>query len=171
MQKLLFGISILLLGFFAIFNSLKTFNPEPVRAEGFVKTDVIKGKEPQRIIIPEVGIDIPVKYSKIIGGYWQVFEDVAGWGEGSGYPGESGNQVIFAHARVGLFLPLRNVKSDTKIYVMQENNWYTYKVTEIKEVYPNQIEVVKPTIDETLTLYTCSGYQDSKRLIVVAKRI
>jgi len=28
-----------------------------------------------------------------------------------------------------------------------------------------------PTPDETLTLYTCSGFADSKRLIVTAKRL
>lgn len=39
-----------------------------------------------------------------------------------------------------------------------------------KEVLPESVEVVAPTTDETLTLYTCTGFADQKRLIVTAKR-
>ena len=49
--------------------------------------------------------------------------------------------------------------------------WFNYTVSEIKEVIPSQIEVIAPTPDETLTLYTCSGFGDSMRLIVIAKRV
>ena len=42
---------------------------------------------------------------------------------------------------------------------------------EIKLAYPNEVEVIAPTEDETLTLYTCSGFNDEKRLVVVGKRI
>jgi LPXTG-site transpeptidase (sortase) family protein len=128
-------------------------------------------KEPTRIIIPDLSIDIPTQRSEIVKGYWEVFEDKAGWGEGSGYPGETGNQVIFAHAREGLFIKLPDIKPGAKIYVTTENGWYSYEVKEIKEVIPSDISVLAPTDDETLTLYTCSGYKDQKRLVVVAKRI
>jgi LPXTG-site transpeptidase (sortase) family protein len=123
------------------------------------------------VIIPAVSIDITVQHAKIIAGYWQVFNDTAAWGEESGYPGKPGNQVIFAHARKGLFLPLKDVTTGMKVYVMTDNAWYAYEVKEIKAVYPNQKEVIAPTTDETLTLYTCTGYEDSKRLIVIAKRV
>lgn len=92
-----------------------------------------------------------------------------GGGDGSGIPGKEGNQVVFAHAREGLFLPLRSIESGEAIYVFTASKWYRYIVKEIKEVLPTQIEVIAPTEDETLTLYTCSGFSDSKRLIVVAK--
>ena len=54
---------------------------------------------------------------------------------------------------------------------IRTSSWYSYEVVDIKEVYPNQTEVIEETDDETLTLYTCSGFADSKRLIVVAKRV
>jgi sortase A len=114
---------------------------------------------------------LPVKTAKIVAGYWQVFEDTAAWGEDSGYPGKSGNQVIFAHARKGLFLPLRGIAVGDKVYIMTDAAWYAYEVKEIKDVTPDQKEVIAPTTDETLTLYTCTGFEDSKRLIVVAKRV
>jgi len=148
-----------------------TFESEPVKVQGFTSQEEDEKLLPTRILIPNLSIDLPVKKARIIKGYWEVFPDSAAWGEKSGIPGKPGNQVIFAHAREGLFLPLRDVKGGMKVYVLTLEGWYNYEVKEIKEVYPNQIEVIAPTEDETLTLYTCSGYSDSKRLIVVAKRI
>lgn len=125
---------------------------------------------PVRILIPSINIDLPVKVAKIVNGYWEVFSDTAGFGEGSAYPEEKGNQVIFAHARGGLFGPLKEIKTAANITVMTDSQWYSYTVTEIKEVLPSQTEVIAPSPEAVLTLYTCSGYADSKRLIVTAKR-
>ena len=112
-----------------------------------------------------------MKPAKVVKGKWEVFEDSAAFGLGSTEPGKAGNTVIFAHARKGLFLPLRDIKNSDKVYVMTKDKWFAYEVKEIREVYPKQIEVIAPTTDETLTLYTCSGFADSKRLIVIAKRV
>jgi LPXTG-site transpeptidase (sortase) family protein len=124
---------------------------------------------PDRLIIPILSVDIPVKTAKIVNGYWEVFDNSAGWGEGSAYPEETGNQVIFAHARDGLFLPLKNIKQGERIYVFAKTKWYGYVVKEIKEVLPSQVEVIGSTPTRILTLYTCSGFADSKRLIVTAE--
>ena len=58
-----------------------------------------------------------------------------------------------------------------KVYTFTDSDWYTYEVTEIKEVLPNETEVIAETEDERITLYTCSGFNDSKRIIVIGKRI
>jgi sortase A len=79
-----------------------------------------------------------------------------------------GNTVIFAHARDGLFGPLRNIVKGESVYIMMKDRWMSYKVTKTQLVNPDQTEVIAPTKDETLTLYTCSGFLDSKRLIVTA---
>lgn len=123
---------------------------------------------PVRIIIPKVDIDLSVTDSKIVNGYWELSEETASYGLGSGHPGEKSNIVIFAHARQGLFYNLKGVKKDDIIYVFTKDKWFKYKVNEITEVFPNQTEVIKPTKNEVLTLYTCSGFADEKRLIVTA---
>ena|SRR3972149_6135796 len=178
-SKLGLGLSLIVLGLILVLGGAglfkrtnsETFASEPVKIEGFVRGEESLEKVPQRILLPELSIDLPVKNSGLIDGYWQVFSDAAGWGEGSGLPGETGNQVIFAHAKRGLFLPLREVTLGMKVYVLAKEKWYEYEVKEVKEVLPTQVEVIAPTQDETLTLYTCSGFADSRRLIVVAKRI
>lgn len=151
-----------------------SFSTEPVKIEEGLLKPTGKPKQgvnpPIRIVIADLSIDLPVKEARVIKGYWEVFPDVAGFGLGSAYPDEQGNQVIFAHARPGLFLPLKDTKIGQKIVVFTKDKWYSYTVSDIKEVNPNQIEVIAPTQDATLTLYTCSGFADSKRLIVTAKR-
>lgn len=150
-----------------------SFSQEPVKVDKSLLSEKInKLKNPPiRIIIPSLDIDLPVKEARVVKGYWEVFENVAGFGLGSSYPEEVGNQVIFAHARKGLFLPLKNVKLGQMVYVFTKEKWYSYKISEIKEVLPSQIEVIAPTTEAILTLYTCSGFSDSKRLIVKAVKI
>ena len=178
-SKLSLGISLLVLGLIIFMgrNSVEptillnnSFKDEPVMLEGFSESALEPDKQPLKIVIPSVNVDLTVRKSNIINGYWQVFETKAGWGEGSGVPGEKGNQVIFAHAKEGLFLPLQSIKVGSLVYIFTKEKWFEYKVGEIKSVYPGETEVIAPMDDEILTLYTCSGFADSKRLIVVAER-
>lgn len=126
---------------------------------------------PSKIIIPSLNIDLDISPSKIVKGKWEVFEDKAGFGLGSALPGQIGNTVVFAHAREKLFLPLRKIKNDAVVYLFVQDKWFSYKISEIKEVLPTDVSVIAPTQDETLTLFTCSGFADSKRLIVIGKKI
>lgn len=151
-----------------------SFAAEPVRVDqALTKERSKKDKEklpPIRIIIPELGIDLPVKSAQVVKGYWEVFSDAAGFGVGSAFPEEEGNQVIFAHARQGMFLPLRNAKLGQNVVVFTKDNYYSYTISDILEVLPTQLEVIASTDEAIVTLYTCSGFADSKRLIVIAKR-
>lgn len=144
-----------------------TQNKEPIVASSEFKK---KNGESEivRILIPEKNIDLEVKPAKIVRGYWETRELGASHGEGTANPGEKGNVVIFAHAREGLFYNLRDIKKDDIVYVFTKDRWYRYKVDEIKTVYPNQVETIAPQDKEILTLFTCSGFFDEKRLIVKA---
>jgi len=183
---LISGILLLTLGFFSSRSLPKqvqtdsavevaSFSQEPVDVDKALltaKTNKFQPKNPPiRIIIPDLNIDLSVKEAKVVKGYWEVFPDSAGFGSGSSYPDETGNQVIFAHARKDLFLPLKEAKLGQPVYVMTKDKWYSYKIEEIKDVLPTQTEMIAPTEDAVLTLYTCTGFSDSKRLIVTAKKI
>lgn len=123
---------------------------------------------PVRILLPNENIDINVTPSKIINGFWELSENTASYGEGSGVPGQNGNTIIFAHAREGLFYNLKDVKINDTVYVFTKDKWYRYKVNKITAVFPNQTEVIAPTKNQTLTLYTCTGFSDEKRLVITA---
>lgn len=156
--------------------SVNSFSEEPVKIDKTLTGKITDKKNikvpPVRILIPDLKIDLPVKEAKVTKGYWEVFTDSAGFGLGSAYPEDSsGNQVIFAHARQGLFLPLREAKIGQSIIIFTKDKWYGYKIKYIKEVSPNQTDVIAPTKDPILTLYTCSGFSDAKRLIISAEKI
>lgn len=144
---------------------------EPIKINNFLVDPLEIFDPPQRIVLPKHQIDLKVVEAPIIDGFWETSEINASHGEGSASPGQIGNMVIFAHARVGLFYNLRDVQTNDLIYVFTKDKWYQYKVSKITSVYPNQIEVISPTADEQLTLYTCSGFADEKRLIVIAKPV
>jgi LPXTG-site transpeptidase (sortase) family protein len=141
-------------------------NPIKINAALYASKDLVNN--PVRILIPKVDIDLKVIDAPIVDGYWTLSDNTASYGLGSGHPGSKSNTVIFAHARVGLFYNLKDVQVNDIIYVFTKTQWYRYKVNNITAVYPNQTEVLKPTKTETLTLYTCTGFSDEKRLIVTA---
>lgn len=127
---------------------------------------------PQRIVIPSINVDIPIRVSPLVNGYWEVFEKEAGFGFGSAPPSaKEGNQVIFAHARQGLFGDLKNLKKGQRVYVLTTSQWYVYEVNSSQEVDPSNVKVISHTSQQRLTLFTCSGFLDSKRLIVSAKPV
>ncbi len=146
-----------------------SMNEAPIRADTTFTMPSEDDKQPIRIIIPSLNIDIPVVSSKLHNGYWEVSEYTASFGLGSAPPGTVGNTVIFAHAREGLFLPLKHIAIGRDIYVLTRHHWHRYKVEEIREVFPTDVYVVNKTQDNRLTLFTCSGFLDSKRLVVIAK--
>ncbi len=143
--------------------------PNPIHIDKNLLSQTTPVEEiPSRIVIPTLDIDLPVTPSRVIDGYWELSETTASYGLGSSHPGENGNVVIFAHARKGLFLPLRNIQKEADVYVLTRAHWYVYKVADIKSVDPSDTSVIAQTIRPTLTLYTCSGFVDEKRLIVTA---
>ena len=73
-----------------------------------------------------------------------------------------------SHQTARAICQLANVKKGDLIYALTKDKWYKYKVNKITAVYPNQTQVIMPTKVETLTLYTCTGFYDEKRLIVTA---
>jgi LPXTG-site transpeptidase (sortase) family protein len=182
---ILIAIGVLLIGFpyinaalpSVIFTNTPTIqhSNNPISSFGTISIDPTllsntnPSEIPLRIVIPSVNIDLPITEANVINGSWELSETKASHGIGSSYPGQKGNTVIFAHARDGLFLPLRKSKVNDIVYVLTNNTWHRYEIVKLHEVTPDTIEVIQPTIDETLTLFTCSGFADSKRLIVIAR--
>ena len=179
--KFVAALFFLLALFFFFFPSLYTYTiskffipttaSQQIRIKKSLVTNKKIGEFPTRIRIPSVGIDLPIVPAKVINGYWELSDTSASYGLGSGVPGEQGNTVIFAHARIGLFLPLRDTKLQDSIYVYTQHHAYVYSIIQIKKVYPTDTDVIGPTKREILTLFTCSGFMDTMRLVVIAKPV
>lgn len=137
---------------------MQQYSPVPPGAPG----------PPTRIKVADL-INIPVEGHNYSNGQWTVSETVASYLTQSAKPGEPGNIIVYGHNRPQIFSPLTKTKvGDEVILTTDDGRERRYAVRTIREVDPSQVESLQPTPTETLTIYTCSGFLDSKRFIVIA---
>lgn len=101
---------------------------------------------------------------------------------GTGLPGKNGNPVIFGHSVLPQFFNPKNyvtifstlptlVKGD-QIFVDYNDVRYVYLVEELKEVSPNDVEILAQKHDDAyLTLVTCVPPGTYLRRLVVRARL
>lgn len=169
---LLFGIALL-----GIIFSLKAYDSWQRRVLSFSEPPPLveeqekdPNKLPQKIIIPSRNIDLPIEEAEILTGEWQISATGASHLVQSALPGEKGNVIIYGHNRNHLFGLLRWVEKGEEVLIKnKKEELFVYEIVETKVVSPDQIEVLLPTEEPTLTLYTCFGFLDSKRFVVIGK--
>jgi len=148
-----------------ILKRLKPKTEGPKVAASEVKT--IKNDPPSHIFISSVDLDLPVAPAKIVESQWTLYDDKASWLVTSKAPGE-GNVILFAHNRDNLFGALRKINIGDEIQITSGDKKFTYKVVDKHQVKPDDVQAVLSD-ENRLTLYTCDGSFDQKRLIVIAK--
>lgn len=164
------GVLLFLLGAYIKYQKyILSFNESPPE----VITTNKRAAVPANIIISSANIDLSVEESDIVDGVWEISETGASFLSSSARPGEMGNIVIYGHNKKKLFGNLINKNLIGQIIQIrsEDGTFYEYKISNVKTVSPTNIEDVLPTDGETLTLYTCTGILDSKRLIIKAEPI
>lgn len=132
-------------------------------------SQVGKPNLPILIRIPAADITLPIVEAKIFYGFWQTSPVTANHLASSANPGEKNNVVIYGHNTDKVFTSLKLVKLNDPIILQTANQkFFTYLVKNILTVSPNEISVVQPTQSEVLTVYTCTGFLDSQRLVIQA---
>lgn len=101
-----------------------------------------------------------------------VLADALGHEPGTAYIGEGSNCVIAGHRNYSFgkyFNRLNEVEVGDEIFVDAPEGTYAYTVKEIREVTPDQVEILDATDKEQLTLYTCTPiYIATRRLVIIA---
>lgn len=123
---------------------------------------------PVRVTIGDmVGEEIlPQTYTN---GEWSIPATAAAHLVTSAYPYEPNNIIVYGHNTWTVFAKLKQVTKNEVIKITLANGTIRdYTITEMIEVTPDKIEYLQPTTTETLTIYTCVGWMDSKRLIIRA---
>jgi LPXTG-site transpeptidase (sortase) family protein len=146
---------------------------------------VLSGKPPiaptlpaRRIIIPTLGLDSKViqlgtRLDRKGQLAWETAPFAVGQHKGLAGPGQNGNMVLSGHISSpnegGIFHHLPDLKVGEGIIVTTEERQYLYRVTDVKTVTPDKVEVLDQTSDSTATLITCvpDGIY-SHRLVVTA---
>jgi len=124
---------------------------------------------PTRLIIPTLGLDVPITEVFIVDDQWEIAEYAAGYMNGSGLPGVPGNLAMSGHAGLygAVFANLRSLKPGADIYVDAAGVRYRYRLRTASTVWPNQTEVLDSTETPTMTLITCTNW-DTQRLVAQA---
>lgn len=140
-------------------------------SDALLQTFSIRGNvhaAPAYISIPNK-VSLPIVEAGMVNGTWIVSPTNANHVQQSANPGEPGNIIIYAHNLWNMFGPLQSVSvGDTISIRTKDNTVHTYVVVTTQEVTTQNTLFLQPTHSETLTLYTCSGFLDSKRFIVRA---
>lgn len=101
--------------------------------------------------------------------------------KGSNLPGGNGNVLVYGHSAAGdyaeknpkdvvtAFTRLFKLNIGDKISIKFEDEQYNYIIKKIKEINPEEVDVLNSSGGKTLTLMTCSPPGlSSKRLIITA---
>lgn len=126
---------------------------------------------PSILYIPKLSRALKVSEGTVVNGRWTISPTGVSFYTASATPGTTGNSVIYGHNLANILGDLYLVDESDPIYVvLSSGNIVKYQVFEEKEVAPQSVEILNSSQDSLLTLYTCSGFLDSARFVVIAKR-
>lgn len=121
---------------------------------------------PTLISIKSIGLQLPIATGAIKNNQWTLYDDAVSWLTTSKTPGK-GNVILYAHNREYLFGGLKKINIGDEIKIQTNEKEYSYLVNAKRKVTPADIDAVISDSNR-LTLYTCDGTFDQKRLIVIA---
>ena len=145
-----------------------------------------------RLIIPRLGIHAPIKtvenidlklkdWNKIEGKIQDTLRDGVVNFPGTARPGEKGNAFITGHSSYypifpgrykDVFALLPEIEIGEEIEVWQNQQKFIYRVSDKREISPDNTDVLNTTDDSRLTLMTCTPLGTAlRRLIVTAQLV
>ncbi|MDA1060721.1 MAG: class E sortase [bacterium] len=171
---------------------LKSSSDPNIQKRQIPELDMEISPNDNRIIIPRINQNIPianVSSESLIKRDWEALEKemqealregVVHY-PGTSLPGQTGNVVITGHSSYfpwdpgrfkDVFALLHDVVVGDRLVVYFEQDKYLYEIVGKEVVLPKDIDVLKQTPNEQLTLITCTPVGTNlKRLIATAKLI
>lgn len=145
-----------------------------------------------RLVIPRINRNVPVvnvSTESLIKKDWAQLEkdmqEALRYGvihyPGTARPGQQGNIVITGHSSYfpwdpgrfkDVFAVLHDLRAGDQILLYNNQKRYIYEVTSLKKIWPSELDVLKPSTENKITLITCTPVGTNlKRLIVEAKLV
>lgn len=125
---------------------------------------------PTWVSIPSVQMELPIVEEAIGNGVWGIAESGISHLNTSARPGEDGPIILYGHNTNDRFGPIRWLSTGSQITLTAGGNkQYVYVVEKTFDVSPDQVSVLLSQKGETLILYTCDGFADLQRFVVIAK--
>ncbi len=145
-------------------------NPTRLAFANYTSTNYKNSKViPVSINIKSINIHLPIVQSTIENNEWSTTKEGISYLISSPIPGKMGNSVLYGHNWNNLLGNLKHVKPGDKIEIEYNNGTKSvFSVNTMGVVTRDQTHVLLPSNDVRITLYTCTGFLDSKRLVVTA---
>lgn len=127
---------------------------------------------PIRLFIPKLEKSLAIEEGEVVNNRWSISQTGVSFYKDSAVPGSVGNSVIYGHNLKNVLGDLQKLTNEDKIYViLSDGSFAKYEVFEKKTIKPDQVEILNQTQDSRLTIYTCSGFLDTARYVVVAREL
>lgn len=147
---------------------LMYFTP-PVKNIVVTKTEARLYAPPTHITIQKVGISLPIVQTTIQNNTWSIAGEGASHLSESANPGQKGPIIMYAHNTRDRFGPIRWLNTGEIITVTSaDKKIHSYKIIDRIKTSPKELSVFFARKTETLYLFTCDGFADLDRYIVVA---
>lgn len=125
---------------------------------------------PVEVSIDKVDIDLPILETVIANNTWQIADDGISHLAQSARPGENGTIILYGHNTNDRFGPIRWLdKGDVVTITTADTKVYHFVVKQIVTVDPSDTKILTSQKGSTLILYTCTGFADLQRYVLIAK--
>jgi LPXTG-site transpeptidase (sortase) family protein len=125
---------------------------------------------PTEINIDKVNLHLPVEETAIYNGIWQIAQNGASHLAISARPGEKGPIIFYAHNTNDKFGPIRWLSKGDIIQIKtSDGKNHNYIVSQTLEAQPDELNIFTNIKEEGLVLYTCDGFADLKRFVLIGK--
>lgn len=124
---------------------------------------------PTSIEIPTIKIYLPLIPAKIEKSKWETTTAGVSYLVSSPIPGQLGNSILYGHNWTSILGKLPQVKPGDNILIRYDNQTSkTFIIDSTAIISPTQIGILDQTDDRRITIYTCTGFLDTKRFVAVA---
>lgn len=144
----------------------------------FASKPVAAGSNVNALSIPSIGLNVNITVAPRTTYSWNMDHIIttAAFLAGEPLPGNGGNVIIAGHSeltkrRPGVFYNVPKVKTGDEIILTYNGVKRTYRVVNVRTVAPTDLSPLNQTGVESLTLLTCSGFDNgiySTRTVVYA---
>jgi len=172
MGKLLIGIGTIIL-LFSVFFFWERYNPQRlsfnINDYSENTTNANSASRPVGIIIPAINLKLPIIPSEIKNGNWEATTKGVSYLSSSAIPGTKGNSILYGHDWPNLLGNITKLKPGQNIQIkFADGTIKNFVINTLSLVSPNQVSILAPSKTAQITLYTCTGFWDSKRFVVTA---
>ena len=128
--------------------------------------------QPVHLELINAGVSVKVEPGYLQNGRWSVVPDAANYLVSSSLPDEGGNILIYGHNKKEVLANLKQAEIGEVVELTSEDGQKRqYEIVKRYVTGPNDTSPLEERMEETLTIYTCTGFLDTKRLVIEGQLI